>query len=75
MLPISLCIPTIANLILEAGCLAGVQFRHTGANCGCRGNVPQVRFDITKSNRLGWKREYSTDEALRRAVGDIVGKE
>lgn len=67
-------VTAIANMVVEAIGLSGVKFRYTGGNRGWRGDVPQVRFDMTKIRNLGWKPRYSSDEAVRRAINDILGK-
>jgi len=54
--------------------LFGVKFSYTGGNRGWRGDVPQVRFDITKMKKLGWKPRYSSDEAVRQAINGILGR-
>jgi hypothetical protein len=45
----------IANMVVEAIGLSNVKFSYTGGNRGWRGDIPQVRFDITKIRNLGWK--------------------
>jgi len=65
-------VAAIANLLVEAMGLSNVKFSYTGGNRGWRGDIPQVRFDITKIRNLGWKPRYSSDEAVRRAMRDII---
>jgi UDP-glucose 4-epimerase len=74
-------VTAIANMVVEAVGLSGVKFSYTGGNRGWRGDVPQVRFDITKMKNLGWKQchcersvatRYSSDEAVRQAIRDIL---
>jgi len=67
-------VTAIANMVVEAMCLSGVKFTYTGGNRGWRGDVPQVRFDITKMKKLGWKPRYSSDEAVRQAIKAILSK-
>ena len=52
--------------------LSGGKFRYAGDNSGWRGDVPQVRYDITKMKKLGWKPRYSSDEAVRQAIRGIL---
>jgi len=77
-------VTAIANMVVEAVGLSGVKFKYTGGNRGWRGDVPQVRFDITKMKNLGWKQchcersvatRYSSDEAVRQAIKDILSKD
>ena len=67
-------VTAIANMVVEAVGLSGVKFRYTGGNRGWRGDVPQVRFDIAKMKNLGWKPGYSSDEAVRQAIKDILSR-
>jgi len=64
-------VTTIANMLVEAMGLSVVKFKYTGGNRGWRGDVPQVRFDMTKMKNLGWKPGYSSDEAIRQSIKDI----
>jgi UDP-glucose 4-epimerase len=65
---------TIASTVVKAMRLKDVEFQYTGGSQGWLGDVPQVRFDITKMSRLGWEPRYTSDEAVERAVKDILGK-
>jgi len=67
-------VTAIANMLVEGMGLSGVKFVYTGGNRGWRGDVPQVRFDITKMKNLGWKPRYSSDETVRQAIKDILEK-
>jgi len=61
-------------MVVEAMGLSRVKFKYTGGNRGWRGDIPQVRFDITRLKNLGWQPEYTSDEAVRRAIRDILSK-
>jgi len=63
----------IANMIVAAMGLKDVAFSYAGGDRGWVGDVPQVRFDTAAMKRLGWKPKYSSDEAVRRVVGEITG--
>ena len=41
---------------------------YTGGDRGWKGDVPVVRLSIEKVQRLGWRRDYSSHEALRAAM-------
>ena len=62
----------IARCLTEAMELRAVEFRHTGGTRGWPGDVPQVRLDCTKLNSLGWLAKYSSDEAVRLAIRQVV---
>lgn len=65
-------VTTIASMVVEAMGLSGVKFNYTGGDRGWKGDIPQVRFDITKMKGFGWKPRYSSDEAVRRAIKDML---
>jgi Nucleoside-diphosphate-sugar epimerases len=68
-------VTAIASMLVEAMGLSGVKFKYTGGNRGWRGDVPQVRYDITRMKNMGWKPRYSSDEAVRQAIKDIAVNE
>jgi len=65
-------VTTIAGMVTEAMGLSGVKFNYTGGDRGWQGDVPQVRFDVTKMSKLGWKPRCDSTEAVRRAIKDAV---
>lgn len=67
-------VSTIAQMLVEEMGLANIKFRYTGGNRGWPGDVPQVRFDTSRMEKLGWKPKYTSDEAVRKAIRDILGK-
>ena len=46
----------------------------TGGNRGWSGDVPQVRFDTSRMAELGWKPKYTSDEAVEKAIEDILAE-
>jgi UDP-glucose 4-epimerase len=66
---------TIAKIVVEEMGLKDVKFKYTGGKRGWPGDVPQVRFNVNKINRLGWKAKYTSDEAVRKAIREILGKD
>ena len=68
-------VTTIANVIVKEMGLKGVEFKYTGGDRGWPGDVPQVRFNTEKINSLGWRARYSSGEAVRKAIREILGKE
>ena len=65
-------VTTIANMVVEEMDLKNVKFKYTGGDRGWPGDVPQVRFNCEKINKLGWKARYTSDEAVRLAVKALV---
>ena len=64
---------TIAKMVVQAMGLKDVEFHFTGGRGGWVGDVPQVRFDMTRMSRLGWEPKYTSDEAVRRAAKEMLG--
>jgi UDP-glucose 4-epimerase len=67
-------VSTIASMVIEEMGLKAAKLRYTGGDRGWPGDVPQVRFDTTKMEKLGWKPKHTSDEAVRKAIRDILGK-
>jgi UDP-glucose 4-epimerase len=67
-------VSSIARVLVEEMGLSDVVFKFTGGDRGWPGDVPQVRYDTLKMERLGWKPGYTSDEAVRRGIKDILGK-
>jgi UDP-glucose 4-epimerase len=65
-------VTTIAKMLVEEMGLHDVKFEYTGGDRGWPGDVPQVRFSVEKMSWLGWKARYSSDEAVKKAIKDIL---
>jgi UDP-glucose 4-epimerase len=50
----------IAELVIEGMGLKNVDLEFTGGDRGWKGNVPVVRFDISKITRTGWHANYTS---------------
>lgn len=66
-------VSTLAQILVAEMGLQNVRYKYTGGERGWPGDVPRVRFDVTKLDRLGWKTEYSSDAAVQQAISDILG--
>lgn len=65
-------VTTIANSIVKQLRLRNVEFRYTGGDRGWPGDVPQVRLNVKKASKLGWKAKLTSDEAVTKAITDIL---
>lgn len=45
-----------------------VRYEYTGGDRGWKGDVPLVRFDVTKIKSFGWRSQRSSAEAVRHAI-------
>lgn len=68
-------VSAIAQMLVEEMGLRSVRFKYAGGDGGWPGDVPQVRFDTSRMERLGWKPKYTSNEAIRRALRDILSQQ
>lgn len=64
----------IANIICEEMGLKDVKYHYTGGDRGWKGDVPRFEYDISKVLSRGWKPRYTSDDAVRQSVRDVLGK-
>ena len=65
-------VATIASMVVKAMGLEGVEFKYTGGSRGWAGDIPQVRLDMSRMSRLGWQPKHTSDEAVERAVREML---
>lgn len=66
----------IADIVVEKMGLAGrasIQFGQEDA--GWPGDVPRFAYDLTKITSLGWSPSCSSDDAVMRAIVDIIAEQ
>jgi len=59
-------------MVTEEMGLHNVRFNYTGGIRGWKGDVPRFQLDATKINTLGWNATLSSDEAVRKAIRDVL---
>jgi len=62
----------IAELVIKEMGLKNVKLKYTGTKRGWLGDVPQVRLNPGKINKLGWKPKLTSDQAVKKGVKDLV---
>ena len=62
----------IAEMVVEEMGLRDVKFNYTGGKRGWPGDVPRFQLDISKINKLGWKESNNSDEAVRKAIREVL---
>ena len=67
-------VTTIAEITIEEMGLEKVNLVYTGGDRGWKGDVPKVRFNLDKIHRLGWKAKYSSREAVRKSIREMLGQ-
>jgi len=68
----SLQVRRIADMVVEALGLSGVEYEFTGGEGGWPGDVPRFRLDPSKLNRLGWTAHHNSEEAVRIAIASTI---
>lgn len=64
----------IADLVIEEMRLGSVKYAFSGGSRGWAGDVPVVRFDLTKVWSAGWRSERSSREAMRAAIQSMLAQ-
>jgi len=62
----------IAEMVVEEMGLKDVEFKYTGGKRGWAGDVPRFQLDASKINKLGWKEQCTSDEAVRKAIREVL---
>ena len=62
----------IAEIVIEELGLSNVELKYSGGDRGWKGDVPSFKYDISKVLSTGWSPKYTSDEAVRKTVRDIV---
>ena len=61
----------IAEIVVDVLGLSDVEFKYTGGDRGWKGDVPRFKYDISRVLATGWKPEYTSDEAVRKAAQSL----
>lgn len=62
----------IAAIVMRQMNLSNVEIAYTGGARGWPGDVPQVRMDTQKMERLGWRASGTSTQAVERATSELV---
>lgn len=62
----------IAEIVVEEMGLTDVKFNYTGGKRGWKGDVPKFQLDAAKIKQLGWQETYTSDEAVRQAIKEVL---
>ncbi len=68
----SLCVTRIADMVVEAMGLSGVEYSFTGGEGGWPGDVPRFMLDVTALQRLGWQARRNSEQAVAVAIREIL---
>ncbi len=66
----------IADIAVEESGLSHtkVSYDYTGGDRGWKGDVPIVRFDVSKIKTLGWKAKRNSEAAVRDSIRSMLGE-
>lgn len=64
----------IANIVIKEMGLEKVRIVYTGGKRGWKGDVPIVRINNKKIEKLGWKSKYTSKEAVRKTIQVLINK-
>jgi UDP-glucose 4-epimerase len=62
----------IAEIVVDSLNLKNVKMNFGTSDRGWKGDVPIVRFNSEKIKSLGWKRQYSSKEAIAKSVCSMI---
>lgn len=62
----------IARIVVDEMGLKDVTIKRAGGDRGWKGDVPVVRFDLAKIHNLGWHAKFSSNEAIRLSVREML---
>jgi UDP-glucose 4-epimerase len=62
----------ISEMVVEEMGLSDVEFKYTGGSRGWKGDVPRFQLDAAKIKKLGWKENYTSDEAVRKSIKEVL---
>jgi len=62
----------IAEMVVEEMKISDVKFKYTGGSRGWAGDIPKFQLDAGRIKKLGWKETYTSDEAVRKAIREIL---
>lgn len=63
----------IAGLVIEEMELDGVALEYAGGSRGWKGDVPVVRFDVSKIKAAGWSSSMGSKEAMVLSIREMLG--
>jgi UDP-glucose 4-epimerase len=70
----SLSVHRIADMVVEAMGFKDVRYEFTGGEGGWPGDVPRFRLDVSKVNRLGWKAQHNSEQAVWESIRSVLAE-
>jgi UDP-glucose 4-epimerase len=70
----NLSVRRIADMVTAAMGLQNVRYEFTGGEGGWLGDVPRFLLDVTAINRLGWRAQHKSEEAIALAIRSTLAE-
>ena len=67
-------ISRIAEIVLEELGMSEVPIVYTGGEIGWPGDIPVMKLDCSRIKSLGWRPQYSSEQAVRLAVQALIAQ-
>lgn len=65
----------IAEMIMSEMKLNSVHITYSGGERGWKGDVPQIRLNTEKINKLGWLAQYTSCQAVKKTIQVLLTKD
>lgn len=65
-------VTSIANIVIDNMSLKQVRIDYSGGDRGWKGDVPKVRFDLSKVHNFGWRAKLTSNQAINKSVQDML---
>jgi UDP-glucose 4-epimerase len=62
----------IVKIILNEMNLKKTKLKYSEQNIGWKGDVPQIHFDISKIQKLGWTPKFNANESIKKSVRKTI---
>jgi len=62
----------IADILCEEMGLGRIAYHYTGGEGGWKGDVPRFRYCLDKIHAAGWRAKYTSDEAVRKTIREVL---
>lgn len=65
---------SIAEILVREMGLSNVRLKYTGGDRGWPGDVPKVRYNTEKMEKLGWRARFTSDQAVIETIRRLLSK-
>ncbi|MCF7799640.1 NAD-dependent epimerase/dehydratase family protein [Candidatus Babeliales bacterium] len=65
-------VASIAINVVKLMGLKHIKYFYSGGDRGWKGDVPKVRFDLSKIHNLGWKAKLTSEQAIKLSIQEML---